>query len=186
MCAAPGGKTSHIYQLTRGRAKIYAFDHSSRRIQKMKQTLSRLGVENVNIFRADSRYISIDFRHLEADLVILDPPCTATGIRPKIYDRKTRKDLEALSSYQKQFIYEAYKILKPGGILIYSTCSLTYHENEAHVEEVVDKGLFEPVEPQTRYVPRSIIASGEIPWIRFNPVKHDSPGFFICLLKRVG
>ncbi len=184
MCSAPGGKASHIYQLTLGRASIYAFEHSSSRLERMKHTLSRLGIDGIKIFKADSRYLSRDYPWLKADLVILDPPCTATGVRPKIYDRKTSKDLYSLANYQRQFIYEAHRILRDNGLLVYSTCSITFHENEAHIIDVVEEGYFEPVKPDADLGGVAFIGR-DLPWVRFDPYIHDTPGFFIAVLRKV-
>ncbi|MEM3209908.1 MAG: SAM-dependent methyltransferase, partial [Saccharolobus sp.] len=95
------------------------------------------------------------------DKVIIDPPCSALGIRPKLYDKKTKQDILNFHNYQKQFLNSAYKILKKGGILIYSTCTVTTWENE----KVIDDPRF-----SVDYV------------LRFHPNVHNITGFFIAKL----
>jgi 16S rRNA (cytosine967-C5)-methyltransferase len=183
MCAAPGGKTSHIYELSRGEAVIYAFDHSKKRIEEMISNLRRLGHDKINIIHGDSRYISIDHPYIKADKILLDPPCTSTGVRPKIYDHKTGDELRSLVKYQEQFIREAHRILRKGGVLIYSTCSITYDENEGLIKKFLDEKLFEEVDPEKIF--REIYRIGERGaddiGVRFSPLK-DLPGHYVIVL----
>jgi len=179
MCAAPGGKTSHIYELVKGRAKIYAFDHSRNKVEKLRHELMRLGHKGVIVVRADSRYLDKDFPWLKADYVLLDPPCTALGVRPKLYDRKTGNDIISAVRYQRQFLRTAWNILKPGGVLVYSTCTLTMSENEDNIRFAVEKLGFEleeaiPLRGSRGYWCR------ECQW--FHPHVHGTPGHFIAKL----
>jgi len=179
MCAAPGGKTSHIYELVRGKAKIYAFDHSRKKIEKLKRELMRLGHKGIIVVRADSRYLDKDFPWLKADYVLLDPPCTALGVRPKLYDRKTGNDIVSAADYQRQFLRTAWNILKPGGILVYSTCTLTMAENEDNIRYAVEELGFELEEAIPFRGSRGYWCK-ECQW--FHPHVHGTPGHFIAKL----
>jgi len=161
MTAHPGGKLTHIYQLE-PKARILGFDHTKRKVQDLRQLTQRLGM-HIETYLADSRYLYEDFRISDVDKVLIDPPCSALGLRPKIYDKKNKEDLINLSSYQKQFINAAYKLLKKDGILIYSTCTMTEIENERIVED-------------ERFELEEII--------RFYPMVHDITGFFIAKLRK--
>lgn len=181
MCAAPGGKASHIYELSRGEAVVYAIDHSARRIEEMVENFKRLGhIGGIKIYRLDARYLSRDLS-IRADKVIIDPPCTATGVKPKLWHRVTSGDMKSLASYQKQFLGEASRILKNGGVIVYSTCSITYDENEAIIEEIIEGGDFEILEPPYWVRKRGIVTSRGM--IRFDP-RSGHPGFFIAALKK--
>ncbi|EZQ06883.1 MULTISPECIES: RsmB/NOP family class I SAM-dependent RNA methyltransferase [Acidianus] len=159
MTAAPGGKLSHVYQL-QPKARIIGFDHTEKKIQKMRKMLEILGVK-AELYAHDSRYAS-DF-NIRADKVLIDPPCSAMGVRPKLYDTKQKTDIMNFHSYQRQFLNSAYSILKDGGEVVYSTCTVTTWENE----KVIDDSRFE-----LEYM------------IRFHPNVHDTTGFFIAKLKK--
>ncbi len=183
MCAAPGGKTSHIVELSRGEAIVYAFDHSNTRVKKLKETLGRLGhLDRAKVLKADSRYLDVDFPHLRADKVLLDPPCSALGVRPKLYDEKKYSDILNSSRYQRQFIKVAYRLLKPGGILVYSTCTITIEENEENIEYALSLGF------QVDEIWRPFGMTGVKDYwfstslLRFLPNIHDMPGYFIARL----
>ncbi len=190
MCAAPGGKTGHLVELSRGHARIYAFDHSQSRIRRMLENLEVLGHRGrVVARRADSRYLDLDFPELvgKTDKVLLDPPCTALGVRPKVYDVKGKGDVLSSARYQEQFLRVAYKLLKPGGIMVYSTCTLTVDENEDIVAKAVKLG-FEVVEPPSTFA--RIASKGAACYdfydcvLRFDPSLDLTPGFFIAVLRK--
>ncbi len=186
MCAAPGGKTSHLFELSGGLAKILAIDHSKKRVKEMIENLERLGYrDKIDIRVGDSRYLSIDLPGLIADKVMLDPPCSSTGVRPKIYDRKTEKDLVSLVKYQEQFLREAYKITKRGGLIVYSTCSITYDENEGLVKRFIDKERLFDVAEIPSYIKKISSEALKGLGIRFHPHKNDSPGHYMILLKKI-
>ncbi|QKR00938.1 RsmB/NOP family class I SAM-dependent RNA methyltransferase [Metallosphaera tengchongensis] len=162
MNAYPGGKLTHIYQLE-PRAKIIGFDHTNKKVQKLREVLVALRMK-VPVVVGDSRYLYEDFNIREVDKVLIDPPCSAIGVRPKIYDRKTIGEIKNFQIYQKQFLNSAFKILKKKGVVIYSTCTVTLKENE----EVVSDPRFE--------IERIV---------RFHPNLHETTGFFIAkLVKR--
>jgi len=182
MCAAPGGKATHIAQLVKGRARIYAFDVSGKRVERMMRELDRLRMRGlIKVTKADSRYLDVDFPNLKADKVVLDPPCSSIGVRPKVYDRKSYKDVKALMSYQIQFLKVAYSILRKGGTLVYSTCTITLEENERVISYAVNKLGFS-IEPQGMY-----LAERGLPCLdgyeqlqRFFPDRFNGPGYFIA------
>ncbi len=186
MCAAPGGKTGHLFELSGGGARILAIDHSRKRVNEMIKNFERLGYgDKIEVRVADSRYLSIDFPGLVADKIMLDPPCTSTGVRPKIYDKKNRNDLISLVRYQEQFLREAHRIVRRGGFVVYSTCSITYDENEELIKRFVDKEkLFELVE-MPEYIRRISSNAYEDLGIRFHPHINDTPGHYIVLLKKI-
>lgn len=170
--AAPGGKATHLAQMD---MRVVAFDRSWPKIERLKREVERLGLAgNIDVILHDSRYVDRDFPRLRADLALVDPPCTDIGVRPKIYHRVTMEMAKTLSRYQLQFLKTALKIAPN---VIYSTCTLTYIENE----DVVKKSGAVPAD-----VGLDVGGPG---WgcpecRRFLPHVHDTPGFFIALLSR--
>jgi len=170
--AAPGGKCTHLAQLG---MRVFAVDRSWPKISRLREELRRLGLEaQVDVLLHDSRYLDRDFPRLRAGLALVDPPCTDIGVRPKIYHRVTYKAAKTLAQYQLQFLKTALKI---ADYVIYSTCTLTYVENE----EVVLKSR-----AQTLHLDLPIGAPG---WgcetcRRYLPHIHNTPGFFMALLSK--
>jgi len=184
--AAPGGKTSHIVQLTRCGAEVVAIDRGNRKIQVLVENLRRLGMEGCARVRlGDSRYLGEDFPDLvgRVDRILVDPPCSSIGVRPKLYDRKTMDYVTSLASYQRQFIKSAQAVLKRGGLLVYSTCTLTMLENELVVDFATSLGFdVEPIELKVAGPGAGFEWSERVR--RFYPHLHDTPGYFIAALRK--
>lgn len=184
MCAAPGGKASHAAQLMGNEGRVVAIDRSESKAAKIKENAERLGLKNIEVRVADSRYIDIEMEDLNGvDAVILDPPCSALGLRPTLYYERNEKEFLSLSSYQRQFLKVAAKLLKKGGLLLYSTCTLTIEENELNIAWAVNKL---DLRVKTQLVFLGSHGFTELgPYVqRFEPDIHDTPGFFIALLEK--
>lgn len=130
MNCAPGGKLSHLSQLMNNSGKIFGFDRNHDKIKQARETVARLGCTNVTLSIHDSRYIHVDMPDLKADRVLIDPPCSALGLRPKIYDFTTAERVNNLANYQKQFVEAGSRVVRPGGIIVYSVCTYTAEECE--------------------------------------------------------
>src|SRR5467141_317834 len=126
---APGGKTSHISQLTGNQARIVGFDRNTRKIEKAKELMQRMGCTNYQLISHDSRYVHRDY-NIKADKVLVDPPCTALGIIPKLTVETTAQNVENSADYQKQFLTTASHITKKDGTIVYSVCTITKEECE--------------------------------------------------------
>ena len=130
MCAAPGGKTSQIAEHMGNTGTVLASDVSADKIKALKNNLARLGVTNSVVIKKDARKMVSE---IQFDRVLLDAPCTGSGIIRKDPSRKrsrTMKDIVFMQSIQKGLLRKAVNILKEGGMLLYSTCSLEPEENE--------------------------------------------------------
>jgi 16S rRNA (cytosine967-C5)-methyltransferase len=184
MNCSPGGKLSHISQRMRNEGKIYGFDRNARKIQQTREIVTTLGCENVALAIHDSRYIPEDFPGLEADRVLIDPPCSALGLRPKAYDFTTQQRIDNLASYQKQFVKAASEIVRPGGTIVYSVCTFTLEECEEVVDFAVNACNLR-VTNQTPFL--GSVGSPEVPsgalCQRFHPHIHEI-GYFIARFQR--
>ena len=134
LCAAPGGKSA---QLAAAGAKVVAVDRSPSRIERMRQNLARLRLEAETIAADATQWRGGSF-----DAVLLDAPCSSTGTirrHPDIPWLKRESDIEALAALQTRLIAQAAELLKPGGILVYCTCSLEPEEGSDIVRDLLDR-----------------------------------------------
>lgn len=184
ICASPGGKTGAIAQLMGNTGRIISIDRNVKKLERLKQNLLRLGVTNAVCLAHDARYLARDGIVRNADRAIVDPPCTAIGLRPKLYHQVERRDVSNLSSLQIQILSEAVQCVKPGGRVVYATCTLSREENEDVVLSIVESlpGV-EIEEAETPVGDLEGLGGGRV--IRFNPLHQaDCPGFFIASLLR--
>ena len=130
LCAAPGGKTTHLAALSNDQAAVTALDDHEHKVELIRQNCRRLGVQNVTALATDAR----TFKAGEPfDGLLLDAPCTGTGVLRRRADlrwRRTSEDLQELVALQRELLSNAAGLVKPGGRLVYSTCSLEPEENE--------------------------------------------------------
>lgn len=185
MTCSPGGKLSHISQLMKNRGRLFGVDRNRQKIDSAIETCARMGCSNVTLFVHDSRYLNSDFPSLRPDRILVDPPCSALGIMPKVYEYTTTKEIEALARYQKQFLEEASKIVKPGGRIVYSVCTLTLQEcerNALHASENCNLSI-QAQSPMLGDKAIPIDSRHTEQCQRFHPHKHDA-GFFIACFER--
>lgn len=145
MAAAPGGKTTQIAAISDNKSFITACERNKIRGEKLKYNLQKQGVGSVNVMLEDARNLS-DF--FSFDKILLDAPCSGSGTE-NIFKENFRKELiEKSSKTQEILLRKALKILKPGGEMIYSTCSILKSENENILEKVLktEKAKLMPIE----------------------------------------
>jgi 16S rRNA C967 or C1407 C5-methylase (RsmB/RsmF family) len=174
---APGGKTSHISQLTRNQARIIGFDRNQRKIQKAEELMHRMGCANYQLISHDSRYVHLDY-NIKADRILVDPPCTALGVIPKLAIETTMRNVQNSADYQKQFLTAASGITKKGGTIVYSVCTISKEECE-DVVEFAEKELGLELEEQTPFLAEAGFDPTHLTQ-RFNPDIHET-GYFIAL-----
>jgi 16S rRNA (cytosine1407-C5)-methyltransferase len=132
MCAAPGSKTSHIAALMQNQGVLVANDVVSRRISSLIFNLRRMGVTNTAVLKGFGERLGNQYFET-FDRILLDPPCSALGTAqksPEVLSRWTPRQSRHLANIQKALLQSGLKALKPGGCLVYSTCTVTPDENE--------------------------------------------------------
>jgi 16S rRNA (cytosine967-C5)-methyltransferase len=137
MCAAPGGKTTYIAQKMQNRGRIIAADSSRERLGRLVENCSRLGVNIVSTLVCEGTRLGNCLHNAEFDRVLLDAPCSNTGVLRRRVDLRWRieeKEIARLAALQQELLATATKLTRPGGVLVYSTCSLEREENERVVE----------------------------------------------------
>ena len=144
MTAAPGGKTTQLVALSDGKACITACEKNKIRMQRMKFNIEKQGATRANIMNEDARKLD-DF--FSFDKILLDAPCSGSGtlnFNDKDLQTKFTKDLVNRSiKTQKELLQKAVKILKKGGELVYSTCSILKEENEKNLEQLIKNNKLE-------------------------------------------
>lgn len=139
LCAAPGGKATLMAELTGNRARITAVDLSRHRLEPLEKSLGKLGITSLETVAADAREFALDPANAgRFEAVLLDVPCSGFGVLARRADLRWRRkpeDLPELVALQKELIRAGSRCLKPGGVLIYSTCSIEPQENQGIVAD---------------------------------------------------
>jgi len=138
MCAAPGSKTTQIAMMMKNKGTIIALDANNPRLPSLQNNLERCGATNAIIYKKDARYAE-DLK-LKFDKILLDAPCSGNfAIEKNWLEERSLDDLKILSKAQRQLVETAINILKPGGALVYSTCSLEPEEDELVINWLLEK-----------------------------------------------
>ncbi|UJG39900.1 MAG: RsmB/NOP family class I SAM-dependent RNA methyltransferase [Candidatus Heimdallarchaeum aukensis] len=183
-CSAPGNKTIHLHELSGGKSKIVAVDRSNNRLQKLNERIKKFKLHNINTFKGDIIEMSKNWQ-VKFDKVLVDPPCTALGLRPRLHLKISHKIIKESAKYQKKILKACSKMLKNKGILVYSTCTITKEENEDVIEHIISNSDLKLVEQEFQYgntyLNQSQIQKGIQ---RFIPGIDKTVGFFIAKLQK--
>jgi len=189
-CAGAGGKTLHLAALMENSGSVFAFDISERRLDNLRPRLARAGVDNVRTQLIRDEHDKLLKKFLErADRVLVDAPCSGTGTVRRNPDIKWRPiDLKALRTTQLSILEAAARLVKPGGRLVYATCSLLKEENDdivaaflaAHSEFVIIPAS-EVLAAQGVVIDDGFTAEGAM---RLLPHLHGTDGFFAAVMER--
>lgn len=181
-CAAPGGKTTHIAELMGDKGQVWAGDRHQKRLNKIKANAQRLHLTSISCQLLDS---TSDTFATTAERVLVDAPCSGNGTlhkRPDLRWRQTPEQIQSLTKLQQSLLTQAATWVKPGGVLVYATCTLNPAENE----EIVTNFLANHPEwviqsPETdSYLGKLATPQG---WIKIWPHQVDMDGFFLVKLK---
>jgi len=185
LAAAPGGKTEHIGELMENKGVIYAFDIDRTRMKRLEELVKRAGISIVKTYLRDGREAPRILGEEVADRVLVDAPCTSDGTLAKNPDLRWRlfeEEVPKFAQLQYELIKSALKLVKPGGYVLYTTCTLLPEENEEVVRKILRKE-----EGRVVLVPlRGPYDEGFLPGtMRVWPHKHSTIGFFYALFQRV-
>lgn len=193
MSAAPGGKTTYIAQLMKNSGVIFANDVSESRCKSLNANIQRLGIANCIVTNYDGTGYEKVMKNF--DRVLLDAPCTGTGIISRDKSIKTTKqyeDIQRATQLQRSLILSAIDCCKVGGCVVYSTCSFLVEEDEAIVSyavsqrdvEIVEMGLPFGRPGFTKYR-HFRYHDGLIHSRRYFPHVHNMDGFYVCKLRKI-
>jgi len=183
LCAAPGNKTSHLAAMMSNRGKILSVDVSAKRMMQWKKEMNRVGC--VNAFPVVSDVGRVDF-HIDADVVLVDPPCSNTGVfakNPSIKWRVTSSRIQSLRIRQGTILRSASEHVRAGGTLVYSTCSILPEENEDVISQFMRTNSDFEVEKQNPFLGLPGL-NGFDRFQRFYTHLHECNGYFIAKLRR--
>ncbi|WOL12098.1 hypothetical protein Cni_G20862 [Canna indica] len=182
-CAAPGGKTFFMASRLQGQGMVLAIDINKGRLRILKETARSHAVNDVvTTVNADLRLYA-DKNNLKFDKVLLDAPCSGLGVLSKRADLRWNRrleDLEHLTHLQDELLDAASMLVKPGGVLVYSTCSIDPEENEERVAAFLHRHQEFAVHPVHGYVPPDFVT--EKGYYFSNPVEHHIDGSFAARL----
>jgi len=194
MCAAPGGKATHLAQIMNNEGNLILIERNRNRIPALEINLRRLGVSNSIVINEDA--VNLSKMNLKVDKILLDAPCTGEGLIRQDSSRKrskTMKDINKLSRIQRKLLKTGLNSLNPGGQLLYSTCSIAPEENELVIDDVLkNNSNFAIVKIPGNYGVNGIIdvynktlrediKNSQ----RLYPHLHNTIGFFISLIQKV-
>ncbi|WP_335870670.1 16S rRNA (cytosine(967)-C(5))-methyltransferase RsmB [Bacillus sp. 2205SS5-2] len=141
-CAAPGGKTTHIAEKLDNTGSVLALDLHEHKVKLIRENADRLGLTNITTKTTDSRKAQNIIDNESLDRILVDAPCSGLGVlrrKPDIKYNKTEKDLMSLQKIQLDILDEVAPLLKKGGILVYSTCTVDQNENKGTVDAFLEK-----------------------------------------------
>ena len=186
VCAAPGGKSLYVADLLGNKGRVVARDLTEYKVSLIRENIDRLKIENVKEQIWDALLMDEEWKE-KADVVIADLPCSGLGIMGKKRDIRYRskpEKLKELEELQKQILSVVWQYVKPGGILIYSTCTIHPGENEKMVEWFTGQYPF-ITESLTPYLPKALHETADKGYIQLMPGIHETDGFFFARLRRV-
>lgn len=180
LTAAPGGKATYAAIRMRNKGRVTALDKSHQRLQIVVENAQRLGIRIIAPVATDLA----DFKSGPFDRVILDPPCSGWGTAGKHSDlrwAKSAQDIENLARIQSKMIDRAAKLVKPGGVLVYSTCTIMRQENDQVVEEFLLRNDRFEIEHASQFFPEDVVSARG--FVKTYPVVDGLDGAFCVRLK---
>lgn len=187
-CSAPGGKATHLAQLMQNKGIILARDIYEHKIRLVDEAAARLGIGIIKSEIYDSA--APDIKHESSfDGVLLDAPCTGLGIvrrKPDIKWARELKDTESITLLQKRLLYAVSRSVKPGGSLVYSTCTILPEENEEIVRNFIDNNADFKGDDIAPFLPEALAEHAKGCTLQLYPNRDGTDGFFIARMKRSG
>lgn len=188
ICAAPGGKTMHAADILNGTGKVISCDISKSKTELIRENVKRTGFGNICVYENDALLYKEEWKE-KADIIIADLPCSGLGVTGKKCDIKYKTkpgDIEELAALQRDILEIAGRYVKPGGRLIYSTCTVTQEENLENLKWITDKLPFinESIE---EVLPECLKGkTGRDGYIQVLPSEDGTDGFFVASFIKKG
>ncbi len=181
LCAAPGGKTTYIGELMRNSGEIIAVDRYETRLNLVKNACQRLAIANAHFVVADATEMAIP----PADKVLVDAPCSGLGVLSKKPDSKWRReieDLDDLCELQRKIMDNAAALVKPGGVIVYSTCTTEPEENLDGIRLFLERHSEFAIDPASQFVDARLVHPEG--FVETFPHRHAMDGSFSIRLRK--
>ncbi|MDS9470534.1 16S rRNA (cytosine(967)-C(5))-methyltransferase RsmB [Sporosarcina pasteurii] len=188
MCAAPGGKTTHIAEKMNDQGEVYAHDLHEHKVKLIEKNSERLGLSSIKVQSGDSRNLLKLYDKESFDRILVDAPCSGFGVirrKPEIKYHKNENDITGLLKIQSELLHTAEQLIKPNGMIVYSTCTVEYEENRGMVENFLKE------HPTMELIPLPNL--GEIEKLQMQentlqvlPQHFGGDGFFVAALRKKG
>lgn len=185
LCAAPGGKTTHIAELMNNKGKILATDIYPHKILKINENAKRLGIDIIETKEADGRDIVKQYENI-ADKVLVDAPCSGLGVlrrRPDARLKKSEEEIKKLPALQLELLESGANALKQNGIMVYSTCTIEPRENEDVIKTFLNNHSEFILDNTGEYFP---LKKRKDQMVQLLPTRDKTDGFFIARLIKKG
>jgi len=183
LCSAPGGKTTHLAERMNNQGRILALDIYDAKLKRVEENAKRLGISIIQTQCMDAREIGENFFG-QADRVLADVPCSGLGVlrrRPDARWKKNEEEISQLPIIQRAILRSAAHVVKPGGIIVYSTCTIEPDENESVVRSFLDTHEGFHLESAGAYLP---LKPSSHDMVQFYPQRDGIDGFFIARIRR--
>lgn len=187
-CAAPGGKSTHIAEKLQNSGEVISLDLHEHKVKLISSNASRLGLHNIKTRALDSRKAQEHFAEGSFDRILLDAPCSGLGVmrrKPDMKYTKKEEDIDRLKQIQLELLQSVTPLLKKGGILVYSTCTVDEEENSRVVEQfLAENHGFEGDNSFVERLPEALQPLSHSYSLQILPNDFGSDGFYIAVLKR--
>lgn len=187
-CSAPGGKTTHVAEMMRQTGTVYAHDIYPHKIKLIEDNVKRLGLTNVVVNLQDATKLKECYPSESFDSVLVDAPCSGLGIlrrHPEVKITKKPEDLDGVMAIQKEILKTVASLVKDGGTLLYSTCTVNRKENDKMVEWFLrEYPEFKLDQTLVERLPDVLKEQSSTGMVQLFPGDYQTDGFFIACLKR--
>ncbi len=194
VCGAPGGKALHAAELLRlcrkekeRPGRVIVRDISPRKVEMIRENAARCGRDSITAQVWDARVPDAEMLD-KADVVFADLPCSGLGVmgrKPDIRYRLKPEDIPSLAELQRQILSVIWRYVRPGGTLVYSTCTISKEENEDQYRWILENLPFQPVDISDRLKEKSERDSLKEGFLQLLPGRDSCDGFFLCVLRRI-
>lgn len=187
-CAAPGGKTTHLAERMENRGEIVACDVHEHKERLISEQAERLGLSCIRTVVSDAKDLPRQFEAGRFDRILLDAPCSGLGVirrKPDLKWSKREEEIREIQTVQREILEAVHPLLKPGGILVYSTCTTEPEENERAIAAFLENHRdFQPDPFPVGVLPEALRGQGDRGMVQLLPQDYQTDGFFIARLRK--